>query len=119
MKQLIFVSGIKVYAFHGCLPEETKIGGHYRVDIKMETDFTQAALKDDLTQTIDYVVVNQIVESEMALPSKLIEHVGMRIYKNIKATFETCSKLEVLINKISPPINGDVDSVAISLSDFD
>jgi dihydroneopterin aldolase len=55
----------------------------------------------------------------MALPSKLIEHVGMRIYKNIKASFETCSKLEVLINKISPPINGDVDSVAILLSDFD
>jgi dihydroneopterin aldolase len=119
MKQLIFVSGIKVYAFHGCLPEETRIGGHYRVDIKMETDFTRAAIQDDLTQTIDYVVVNQIVESEMAIPSKLIEQVGMRIYENIKKTFKTCSKLEVLINKISPPINGDVDSVAISLSDFD
>ncbi len=118
MKHQIFVSGIKVYAFHGCLPEETKIGGHYQVDIKLETNFTQAALNDDLSQTIDYVVINKLVEVEMAIPSKLIEHVGMRIYDKIKNTIASCDKLEVAIKKISPPINGDVDSVAIAISDF-
>jgi dihydroneopterin aldolase len=54
----------------------------------------------------------------MAIPSKLIEHVGMRIYDKIKNTIASCDKLEVAIKKISPPINGDVDSVAISISDF-
>jgi dihydroneopterin aldolase len=118
MKQLIYVTGIKTYSFHGCLAEESRIGGHYQVDIKLETDFSHAAINDDLTQTIDYVVVNQIVELEMAIPAKLIEHVGLRIYNRIKSTFETCSKLEVLIRKLSPPINGDVNEVAILLSDF-
>ena len=119
MKNLIHVSGIKLYAFHGCLEEETKIGGHYVVNIKIETNFDIAADDDDLTKTIDYVTVNQLVESEMKIPSKLIEHVGKRIFTKIKAKFPSCLKLEVHIVKLSPPINGDVDSVSIVISDFD
>lgn len=119
MKNLIYVSGIKIYAYHGCLEEETKIGGHYRVNIKIETNFDQAAESDNLDQTIDYVTVNQLVESEMKIPSKLIEHVGKRIYSKIKREFSSCRKLEVHIVKLSPPINGDVDSVSIVISDFD
>lgn len=119
MKNLINVSGIKVYAYHGCLEEETKIGGHYVVNIKIETNFDMAADDDDLSKTIDYVTVNQLVESEMKIPSKLIEHVGKRIFNKIKAQFPSCLKLEVHIVKLSPPINGDVDSVSIVISNFD
>jgi dihydroneopterin aldolase len=119
MKNLIYISGIKLYAFHGCLAEETKIGGHYVVNIKIETNFDEAAQEDDLSKTIDYVAVNQLVESEMKIPSKLIEHVGKRIYTKIKAEFSSCLKLEVHILKLTPPINGDVDSVSIIISDFD
>ncbi|MFM7668326.1 MAG: dihydroneopterin aldolase [Bacteroidota bacterium] len=119
MKNLIYVSGIKLYAFHGCLEEETKIGGHYIVNIKIETNFEHAADQDDLSKTIDYVTVNKLVESEMKIPSKLIEHVGKRIFTKIKTAFPSCAKLEVHIIKLSPPINGDVDSVSIVISDFD
>ena len=35
MKHKIFVSGIQCYAYHGCLPEEGRIGGHYIVDIEL------------------------------------------------------------------------------------
>ncbi len=108
-----------MYANHGCLSEETLIGGHYIVNITLETDFGLAPDTDDLSQTIDYVKVNEIVKAEMAIPSKLIEQVGKRIYNYVKRVFLTCSKLEVHIIKISPPINGDVDSVSIKLSDFD
>jgi dihydroneopterin aldolase len=55
----------------------------------------------------------------MKIPSKLIEHVGQRIYNQLKNEFKSCSKLEIQIVKLCPPINGDVDSVSISLSDFD
>jgi dihydroneopterin aldolase len=119
MKNLIYVSGIKIYSFHGCLEEETKIGGHYLVNIKIETNFENAADHDDLSKTIDYVTVNQLVETEMRIPSKLIEHVGKRIFAKIKAEFPSCLKLEVHIVKLTPPINGDVDAVSIIISDFD
>ena len=37
MKHKINVSGIQLYAFHGCLDEEAKIGGKYEVDVRIDT----------------------------------------------------------------------------------
>lgn len=113
MKHTIEVNGIKLYAFHGCLPEEGKIGGNYIVDLTITTDFTEAAVTDELIKTVDYVVVNQIVKEEMAIRSKLIEHVGQRIVNRIKSEVNNVDALCVKVTKICPPINGDVDNVAI------
>lgn len=33
---LIEVNGIRVFAYHGCLDEEARIGGHYLVDVHVE-----------------------------------------------------------------------------------
>jgi dihydroneopterin aldolase len=113
MKHKIEVNGIKLYAFHGCLEEEARIGGHYVVDVTISTDFSLAAETDDLSKTVDYVAVNAIVNKEMAIRSKLIEHVGQRIFSRIKNEMKGVSELSVKITKISPPINGDVSNVAI------
>lgn len=113
MKHTIEVNGIKLYAFHGCLPEEGKIGGNYIVDLTITTDFTEAAKTDDLLKTVDYVVVNKIVKEEMAVRSKLIEHVGQRIVDRIKQEVNNVEALRVKVTKVCPPINGDVDNVAI------
>ena len=43
MKHSITIEGIKLYAYHGCLDEEAKIGANYIVDVYMVTDFTEAA----------------------------------------------------------------------------
>src|SRR5690554_7322138 len=84
MKHTIEVNGIKLYAFHGCLDEEGKIGGHYTVDVSITTDFTASFSSDELEDTIDYVAINSIVREEMAIRSKLIEHVGYRISQRLK-----------------------------------
>lgn len=117
MKHCVEINGIKLYAFHGCLPEEEQIGGHYRVDVYLETDFSEAASNDDLSKTVDYVVVNKIVQKEMAIRSKLIEHVGQRIYVQIKKTIKNIDFLRVKVTKLSPPINGDVNNVAIIIEE--
>ena len=117
MKHTIEVSGIKLYAYHGCLPEEGRIGGNYIVDVKLITDFSKAAVSDELIETIDYVDINRIATEEMAIRSKLIEHVGQRIYHRIRKVINNIDKLSVKITKICPPINGDVDNVAIIIED--
>ena len=68
MKNHIQVNGIRVYAHHGCLPEETKIGGNYIIDVELETNFLKAAINDSLNDTIDYVIINNIVLEEMEIP---------------------------------------------------
>jgi 7,8-dihydroneopterin aldolase/epimerase/oxygenase len=115
MKHSIEVSGINIYAFHGCLEEEARIGGNYIVDVYLETDFTQAGLKDELSLTVDYVNVNKIVASEMAIRSNLIEHVGQRIWDKMTAELIGLNYLRIKIRKLMPPINGNVDEVAICI----
>lgn len=117
MKHTIEVNGIKLYAFHGCMPEEGRIGGHYIVDIRMTTDFSSAAKTDELDETIDYVDVNKIVKEEMAIRSKLIEHVGQRIVNRIRKEVGNVERLRVKVTKLAPPINGDVNNVAIIIED--
>lgn len=112
----IEVNGIKLYAYHGCLKEEGAIGGHYIVDVVIDTDFSIAAETDELSKTVDYVDINRIVKEEMAIRSKLIEHVGRRIIERIKGLNNVESVL-VKVTKISPPINGDVNNVAILIKE--
>ena len=64
---IIHVSGIRSYAYHGCNEEEARIGGAYLVDIEIETDFEAAALTDDLSKTVDYVEVYEVVKKEIVI----------------------------------------------------
>lgn len=111
----IIVEGINVFAYHGCLEEEARIGTRYTVDVIMETDFSEAAKTDDLSKTIDYVIVYNIVKKQMAVRSKLIEQVGQRIVDELKQQFPSLIKVELKVTKHNPPMNGDVDKVSVMI----
>jgi len=113
MLQIIEVNSIKLHANHGCMEEEYLIGGEYIVDVHLWVDFLEAGHSDKLKDTIDYVRVNEIVESQMGIRSKLIEHAGWRIMNLLKDEFPQCKKIRVKVVKLAPPINGNVDNVAI------
>jgi len=113
----IIVEGINVFAYHGCLDEEGKIGCNYTVDVTMETDFTEAAKTDDLDKTIDYVIVYNIVKTQMAVRSRLLEQVGQRVVDELKKQFSSLKKVSVKVTKINPPMNGDVEKVSIVITE--
>ncbi len=117
MIHAINIEGIKLYGFHGCLDEESRIGGNYIIDVYMTTDFSEAAVNDDLSKTIDYCSVYEICKKEMAIRSKLIEQVGHRIFARLKIEFSTLKTLHVKVTKLGPPMNGDVEKVSIELKD--
>lgn len=111
----IKVENIRVYAYHGCLKEETSIGGEYRVDVWVSADLSKASVSDDLSDTVDYVHINHIVNEEMKVPSKLLEHVAQRIISRVFLEIQLVSKTKVSVSKINPPIGGDVECVSIKL----
>ena len=113
---IINVTGIKLYAYHGCLEEEAVIGANYVVDVRIETDFNDAQRSDDLSKTVDYVVVFNIVKSEMAIRSKLIEHVAGRIAHKLIRQLPEIEKADVSVTKLNPPMNGDVREVSVVVS---
>tara|TARA_Y200000002_G_scaffold321396_1_gene281544 strand:- start:7029 stop:7379 length:351 start_codon:yes stop_codon:yes gene_type:complete len=114
---IIKVKGIRTYSFHGCLEQETKIGGNYIIDVEVYCDFKSAAINDDLLKTVDYVAIKEIVISEMKKNKKLIESVAYTILKRIKKDFKIVSKSKIEIKKINPPINGDVNYVSVVIEE--
>lgn len=111
----IKVTNIKIYAYHGCLNEETKIGSDYLVNVSVEANLTNAAVSDDLKDTVDYVHINHIVKEEMAIAAKLLEHVADRIIQRILLEINIVTEVMVSVSKINPPIGGDVEKVTVSL----
>ncbi|TYP99779.1 dihydroneopterin aldolase [Tenacibaculum adriaticum] len=113
----IKVSNIKIFTNHGCLEEEAKIGSEYRVDIEIKADLRKSAKTDQLKDTVDYVHLNKIAKEEMAIRSKLLEHVAKRILDRIFNEIPMVKKAKVGVAKINPPIGGNVGEVEIILSD--
>ena len=112
----IQVNNIKIYAYHGCLEEEAKIGSWYRVDVEVKADLKKSAKTDDLNDTVDYVHLNHIVKQEMAIRSKLLEEVAQRILDRFFKEISLIKKAQVAVSKINPPIGGNVEEVVIILS---
>lgn len=114
---IVSIHELKVFAYHGCLPEEAVIGTDYKIDIDVYTDFSEAAKNDDLSKTIDYVVIAAIVKEEMAIRAKLIETVCQRIILRIKSTYPKVQKVKVVLFKINPPAGANLQSVSVTIEE--
>lgn len=112
---IIRLHNIRTFSYHGCLEEEGKIGSDYRVDLEIEADLDRSTQSDDLADTVDYVHLNTIVKEEMAVRSKLLEHVAQRIINRIYAEIAMVEHVLLKVSKINPPIGGDVQYVTIVL----
>ena len=110
------IKNIRVYAYHGCLIEEGKIGSDYRVDLTVKADLSKSAKTDDLSDTVDYVHLNKIIKQEMAIRSNLLEEVAKRILDRIFSEIALVNKADVSVSKLNPPIGGNVAMVTIEMS---
>ncbi|HQE33164.1 dihydroneopterin aldolase [Flavobacterium alvei] len=115
---IIKLKNIRTYSYHGCLVEEGKIGSDYSVDLEVKTDLRKSALSDNLEDTVDYVLLNRIVEEEMAIRSQLLEHVAHRIIKRIFDEVAAISRITLAVSKLNPPIGGDVEAVTIEMEEY-
>ncbi len=112
----IYLKNIRCYCFHGCLKEESIIGSEYLVNLWAKGALGKASLTDKIDDAIDYVFLNKVIVEEMSIPSKLLETVAERILNRALNEDNRIQKITVSVSKICPPINGDVESVAVKLS---
>lgn len=110
---IIKISNIRVYAYHGCLVEEGKIGSDYRVDLEVKADLKRSAKTDHLSDTVDYVHLNRIVKEEMAVRTKLLETVASLILDRILQEISLVKKARIKVSKLNPPIGGNVEMVSV------
>jgi dihydroneopterin aldolase len=112
----IALEGMEFHAFHGCFAEEQVIGNTFIVDVYFDTNTATAEESDNLEDTVNYAAVYTLVKQEMAVKSKLLEHVGNRIMKAIRQAFPQVESIDLKISKMNPPIGGKVSNVSFILS---
>lgn len=112
----IHLKGLKIYAFHGVLPQENRVGAEYTVNLRLKTDFSWAAQTDCLEGTINYAEVFEAVKQEMQISSQLLEHVAYRIANRLLHDFPAIEEVDVELYKQNPPMGADCEQVGISLS---
>ena len=105
----ILLKEIRCYAYHGVAPQENLIGNEYLIDLKLKVDISKA------TRTDEDAEVHQVIKNEMAIPSKLLEHVSGRIIQKLFDQFPCIEKIELRLSKRNPPMGADIESAGIEL----
>ena len=111
---LITVEGIRVFAYHGDLPEEEKLGGHFIVNVWITADTSEVEKTDNLNDTVDYARIIDIVKKQMAIRSNMIEHPAKRIADAILPLHKV-QKVKVEVEKIQPPIDATFDKISVTI----
>lgn len=115
MSSKIYLRNVRFHAFHGVLPQEGIVGNDYLVNLVLNYDFFSAMKTDDLQGTLNYAEVYQKVREEMAVPSKLLEHVAGRIAHRLFSDFPEIQKLQLSITKVNPPMGADSDGAGVEV----
>ena len=111
---LITIEGIKVFAYHGHLPEEAKLGGNFTVNVWVKVDTSKVEKTDNLKDTVDYVKIIDIVKEKMAIRADMIEVPAKRIADAI-LPLNKVQKVKVEVEKINPPINATFDKISVTI----
>lgn len=111
----ILLKEIRCYAYHGVAPQENLIGNEYIIDLKLKVDISKATRTDEVADTVNYAEVHQVIKNEMAVPSKLLEHVSGRIIQKLFDQFPCIEEIELRLSKRNPPMGADIESAGIEL----
>ncbi len=112
--QTVALKSVKYYAYHGFYPEENVLGQYYLVDV--EVKFYPGIANDDLSQSVNYEVLNQIILEEMKISRKLLETVVQAMMQRILKQFNYLIQVEIGLHKLQPPMPGEVGESYVSLS---
>ena len=103
----IQLHNLEFYAYHGLLPQERVVGGHYRVDVELSlTPPLRALTEDVIDDTVNYAEVYALIRQQMEQPVNLLEHLAHRITQGLYAQFPQIQAVKLSVTKVTPPISG-------------
>ncbi len=108
------MKGIRLYAYHGVLPQEQVVGAWYTLNIVADTDFSKSCQSDELQDTVSYAEIYEVVKMEMQIKSRLLEHLMGRIASRLFAVFPALTRISIEVFKENPPMGGEVAETGVS-----
>lgn len=113
MNNSIKINDLSFYTNIGISNAERSILQLIIISISFDFDFTQAAINDDLSLTVDYSKVAALCKSIVMKPHKLIETVGYEIGQKIKSDFKNVSNIKISVKKPEVQLGMKVKEVEI------
>lgn len=112
----IRIENLEVYAYHGVFPEENKLGQIFVINADLYIDATNAAIEDDLSQSVHYGEVCQLIKAWMDNHVvKLIETVADTLAKEILLAFPLIQRIVLEVKKPNAPIPLPVTAVSVTV----
>ena len=115
MQSSIHIRNLRLYAYHGVMPQEQKVGGEYSVSVEVWTPLEKAAKSDQVKHTVNYAELYQIIVREMKQPSKLLENAAWRIAQAIVGEYAEITAVEVQLTKLNPPMGAQCDGAGVTI----
>ncbi len=107
---------MEFHARHGCYDMEKIVGNRFLVDVEIDAEAADAAKNDDLSKSVNYLTVYEIVREQMDITSNILENVAKRIIDAIYGRFPECGRVTVKVSKLAPPLGGKVDRVSVTMT---
>ena len=111
----IHLRQVRFHAFHGVLPQERQVGADFVVDLKVGYPLGQAMQSDEVTDTLNYATLYDLVAYEMQQPSKLLEHVAGRIVEAISQAYPQVTSIDLELIKLNPPMGADCEGASVEV----
>ncbi|WP_068621770.1 dihydroneopterin aldolase [Paenibacillus tuaregi] len=107
---------MEYYGYHGVFEEERKLGQRFYIDLELKLDLHEAGVNDDLTRTVNYAEVHELVKKIVEGRSfKLIEALAECIASEILDTYTVIDELTVKVTKPHPPFDIHFQGVTVEL----
>jgi dihydroneopterin aldolase len=117
MSDQINITGIKAFGYHGVLPHEAIEGQEFIVDLLINLDLQAASRSDQLTDTVNYADLAQIVhENIVGERVQLIERLAGRIADEIKTAYRQILSISVTVHKPHAPVTLDFTDISLTIS---
>ena len=114
MTDSIRLTGIAAFGYHGVLPSETMEGQNFVVDVEVAMDLSAAAASDDLTETLDYgVLAEMVVQTVTSTRYQLIEALADDIARQVLTDVRVVS-VAVTVHKPQAPIQVPFHDVSVT-----
>lgn len=115
MEYEISLRDVIFYAGHGLFEEEKKLGNRFKVNLSLFLPFSEEVNRDEISGTISYVDMFNILKEEMELSRNLLETLCASIVKKIKLKYPQIIRGSLSIEKMNPPIAGMIGSAEVTL----
>ena len=111
----IILRNVRFHAFHGVMPQERKVGADFLVNLRVGYPLEQAMQSDEVSDTLNYAALYEVVKAEMMQPSNLLEHVAGRIADAIVKRFPQVTSIDLDLTKQNPPMGADCDGAGVEI----